>query len=435
MNPSLRREIYRLVALVSLAMLVSALAQAVWPLVLALFGYGAWQLYQLWRLFRWVNRQDAVPPNNSGLWSELTLKLERSFKREARARTQLKNTIKRSRDSVRALADGVIITNSAGQIEYWNPAAGDYLRLRQDKDRGQPLTNLIREPRFHAYCNQGEFGEPLEISAPGDDNRILEILITEFGPGDRLLVVRDVSRMRQLEQMRKDFVSNVSHELKTPLTVLRGYLETLLDSTPDNESRLRRALEQMNQQSGRMQDLVHDLLLLSRLESVEVQEQQRPVPLYDIFQRLCADARSQDAFAEHRFELDIPEDARLVGHYGELESAFDNLLTNAVKYTGSGGRIRVTYREDADGAHLAVQDNGMGIDPAHIPRLTERFYRPDQARVAAAGGTGLGLAIVKHVLLHHDAHLDITSEPGKGSTFTCHFPAAQLVRDESVAAP
>ena len=434
MNPDLAREINRLLALTGAAVLVALFVGSVWPLPAALLVYTGWQLHQLWRLYDWAVGEAEEPPNNSGLWGKLTQHLEQLFKREAQARSNLENTIERARESVNALADGVILTDAAGHMEYWNDAAAHYLHFRGDVDLGQPLTNLIREPRFHRYFNGTDFSEPLEITAPADDNLVLQFRITEFGPGDRLLLVRDVSRMRHLEEMRKDFVANVSHELKTPLTVLRGWLETLEDTVPEEQSRVHRALEQMNQQSGRMQALVQDLLLLSRLESTDPREQKAAVPLRGTLEHLCADARGLDPSGNQTLELDVPEDARLVGHPGELESAFGNLLTNAVKYTGAGGHIRVRYWQDGDGAHLAVEDDGMGIDPAHIPRLTERFYRPDNARAASVGGTGLGLAIVKHVLLRHNAHLEIRSEPGKGSAFICHFPPESLVSGPTAVA-
>ncbi len=434
MNPELAREINRLLALTGAAVLVALFAGSVWPLPAALLIYAGWHLHQLWQLYRWVAGETREPPDNSGLWGALTQRLEQLFKREAQGRTHLENIIERARDSVNALGDGVILTDATGHLEYWNDAAAHYLRFRDQVDLGQPLTNLIREPRFYRYFKNNDFDEPLEITAPADDNLVLQFRITEFGPGDRLLLVRDVSRMRHLEQMRKDFVANVSHELKTPLTVLRGWLETLGDTVPEEQHRVHRALDQMNQQSGRMQALVQDLLLLSRLESTDPQEQKAAVPLRGTLERLCEDARGLDPSRNQTIELEVADDARLVGHPGELESAFGNLLTNAVKYTGADGQIRVRYWQDADGAHLAVEDNGMGIDPAHIPRLTERFYRPDNARAASVGGTGLGLAIVKHVLLRHNAHLEIRSEPGKGSAFICHFPPESLVSGPTVVA-
>lgn len=434
MNPALAREINRLLALSGAAALAALFLHSLWPLVAALLVYAGWHLHHLWQLYRWVARGAEEPPDNSGLWGELTQRLEQLFKREEQARGNLENTIERARESVNALAEGVILTDATGHLEYWNEAAARHLHFRGDADLGQPLTNLIRDPRFHRYFIQGDFSEPLELTAPADDNLILQFRITEFGPGDRLMLVRDISRMRHLEEMRKDFVANVSHELKTPLTVLRGWLETLDDTVPEEQNRVRRALEQMNQQSGRMQALVQDLLLLSRLESADPQEQKVAVPLHGMLQRLCEDARGLDPSKDPVIELDMPEDARLVGHPGELESALGNLLTNAVKYSHAEARIRVRYWQDGEGAHLAVEDDGMGIDPAHIPRLTERFYRPDNARAANVGGTGLGLAIVKHVLLRHDARLDIRSEPGKGSTFICHFPPSSLVDGPTVVA-
>ena len=260
-----------------------------------------------------------------------------------------------------------------------------------------------------------------------DDNRILQLRITEFGVGDQLILARDVTRIHHLEQMRKDFVANVSHELKTPLTVLKGYLETLLDTVPEEQTRLRRALTQMDTQSQRMEALVQDLLLLSRLENTEADNLQQAVAVHGMLQRMRESALALAPEKQQTIELDVPENARLIANPAELESAFGNLIVNAVKYTPAHGVIRIHWWQDADGAHLSVRDNGIGIDPAHIPRLTERFYRPDNSRVTQTGGTGLGLAIVKHVMIRHNGKLEIKSELGSGSNFTCHFPASRLV--------
>jgi two-component system phosphate regulon sensor histidine kinase PhoR len=247
-------------------------------------------------------------------------------------------------------------------------------------------------------------------------------------------MVRDVTRLHKLEQMRKDFVANVSHELKTPLTVLKGYLETLLGSVPDDQTRLRRALSQMNQQSSRMEALVNDLLMLSRLESSQPEGAQQAVLLHGLLQRMRDDAQTLSGDKQQQISVDVPADARLIGSPAELESAFGNLISNAVKYSPAKSEISIRYWQDDRGAHFSVSDNGYGIDPTHIPRLTERFYRPDSSRHSETGGTGLGLAIVKHIMIRHQGRLEIKSEIGKGSTFTCHFPPARLVTKPTAVA-
>jgi two-component system phosphate regulon sensor histidine kinase PhoR len=390
--------------------------------------YIIWSTRQLFALYAWLVREEHTePPDSVGLWGEFYTRLEHLFQKERRAQDNLQSIIVRAQQSVNALEDVVVLIDQHGYLEYWNHAAGRHLGFRADKDLGQPLTNLIRHPRFTDYLTKGDFREPLEIPSPVDDNRILQLRITEFGVGDQLILARDVTRIHHLEQMRKDFVANVSHELKTPLTVLKGYLETLLDTVPEEQTRLRRALTQMDTQSQRMEALVQDLLLLSRLENTEADNLQQAVAVHGMLQRMRESALALAPEKQQTIELDVPENARLIANPAELESAFGNLIVNAVKYTPAHGVIRIHWWQDADGAHLSVRDNGIGIDPAHIPRLTERFYRPDNSRVTQTGGTGLGLAIVKHVMIRHNGKLEIKSELGRGSNFTCHFPASRLV--------
>ncbi len=428
MKASLGKEVNRIVILVAVSVAVCLALRSIWPLVAGLALYIIWSTRQLFALYAWLVREEHTePPDSVGLWGEFYTRLEHLFQKERRAQDNLQSIIVRAQQSVNALEDVVVLIDQHGYLEYWNHAAGRHLGFRADKDLGQPLTNLIRHPRFTDYLAKGDFREPLEIPSPVDDNRILQLRITEFGVGDQLILARDVTRIHHLEQMRKDFVANVSHELKTPLTVLKGYLETLLDTVPEEQTRLRRALTQMDTQSQRMEALVQDLLLLSRLENTEADNLQQAVAVHGMLQRMRESALALAPDKHQTIELDVPENARLVANPAELESAFGNLIINAVKYTPANGKIGIHWWQDASGAHLSVRDNGVGIDPAHIPRLTERFYRPDNSRVTQTGGTGLGLAIVKHVMIRHNGKLEIKSELGKGSSFTCHFPASRLV--------
>ena len=390
---------------------------------------------QLFELYSWLTQKEHTePPDSSGLWGDLYTHLEHLFRKERRAREELAGIIQRAQSSVNALEDAVLLIDRHGRLEYFNHTAEQFLGFRQTQDMNQVLTNLIRDPRLYQYLQQRHFREPLELASPKDDNRILQYRVTEFGIGDRLILVRDVTRLHKLEQMRKDFVANVSHELKTPLTVLKGYLETLLGSVPDDQTRLRRALSQMNQQSSRMEALVHDLLMLSRLENSQPEDAQQAVALHGLLQRMRDDAESLSGEKQQQISVEVPMEARLIGSPAELESAFGNLISNAVKYSPAKSEIRIRYWQDERGAHFSVSDNGYGIDPTHIPRLTERFYRPDSSRHSETGGTGLGLAIVKHIMIRHQGRLEIKSEIGKGSTFTCHFPTTRLVTKPTAVA-
>ena len=434
MKASLAREVNRLILLVALASAAAIALKSVWPIAIVLAAYIYWSVSRLFELYTWlVQEEHTEPPDSTGLWGDLYTRLEHLFRKERRAQDELNGIIMRAQESVNALEEGVLLIDEHGRLEYANQAAQEMVGIRP-QDQQQILTNLIRTPALVQYLHRGQFKDPLELTSPRNDNLILQMRITEFGRGDRLILMRDVTRLHHLEQMRKDFVANVSHELKTPLTVLKGYLETLMDSVPEDQTRLHRALSQMSQQSSRMEALVHDLLLLSRLENTEADKAQHAVLLQGMLQRMRDDARSLSGEARHEITVEVPADAKLVGNPAELESAFGNLITNAVKYTPAGGKIAIRYWQDDHGAHLSVSDNGIGIDPAHIPRLTERFFRPDNSRHARTGGTGLGLAIVKHVMIRHQGRLEIRSELGKGSTFTCHFPPKRLVNKPTAVA-
>lgn len=434
MKASLAGEINRLILLVGIASLAAIALESVWPIAIALAGYIYWSVSRLFELYRWlIQEEHTEPPDSTGLWGDLYTRLEHLFQKERRAQDDLNNIIARAQESVTALEDGVLLVDQHGRLEYFNLAAQELIGIRS-LDQNQMLTNLIRDPAMVKYLARAKFDRPLELTSPRDDNLILQFRVTQFGRGDRLMLVRDVTRLHHLEQMRKDFVANVSHELKTPLTVLKGYLETLSEAVPEGQARLHRALSQMSQQSSRMEALVHDLLLLSRLENTEADKAEHAVALEGMLERMADDARALSGDRKHEVVLDVPSGARLIGNPAELESAFGNLITNAVKYTPEQGTITIRYWQDDRGAHLSVQDNGIGIDPAHIPRLTERFYRPDNSRHLQTGGTGLGLAIVKHVMIRHQGRLEIDSELGKGSTFTCHFPPKLLVNGPTAVA-
>ena len=290
----------------------------------------------------------------------------------------------------------------------------------------------MRHPRFKEYFEQENYLEPLEIPSPISDRLRIQLHITRYGNNEHLMLVRDVTRIHQLEQMRKDFVANVSHELRTPLTVIAGYLETLLDNVEEVNPRWVRALTQMQQQGVRMQTLLNDLLLLAKLEATDYPSDNQPVAIDSLLQSIKGDAQALSGQRNQRITLDAEPGVRLKGSEAELRSAFSNLVFNAVKYTQDEGQIRIRWWADAQGAHLSVQDSGIGIDAKHLPRLTERFYRVDSSRNSNTGGTGLGLAIVKHVLLRHRARLEISSVLGHGSTFTCHFPPPQVTRSRMV---
>jgi two-component system, OmpR family, phosphate regulon sensor histidine kinase PhoR len=429
-----RNEIRRLILWAVAAIALSLLVEDSWPLLVVTLIVLAFYVRQLLRLSRWValSQSRNELPETTGAWGRLFDEIYHRLRREEQARQTLEQLMARAENSVTALRDAVVVVDSQGRLEYWNVAAQRLLGFKSPHDTRQTFTNLVRDPRLMNYLERGDFRTPITLPSPLNELIMLEFTVTRFGKGELLVLVRDVTRLHNLEQMRKDFVANVSHELKTPLTVLKGYLETLLGSVPEEQTRLHRALNQMNQQSQRMENLVTDLLMLARLEGTEVDSQPRDIAVAEMLQRQAADGRALAKALEKSIQIEVAVDpsVKLRGNALELESGFGNLITNAVKYTQTGGNVSVRWWQDDQGGHMSVTDNGPGIDPKHIPRLTERFYRPDNSRVTQTGGTGLGLAIVKHVMLRHDGKLEIASTPRKGSTFTCHFPVSRICQSE-----
>lgn len=396
-----------------------------WALAAGFLSYIVLHLRQLEKLSRWLRDEaEAEIPEATGVWGEVFQNIYQLQRDARRARANLLGIIERARSSVSALKDAVVLVDGNGNLEWWNPAAEKMLGLQSPTDLGQPVTNLIRDPVFIRYFEQGPYEEALQLPSFVQPSHYLQYNITRFGSNDRLMIVEDVTRLHNLEQMRKDFVANVSHELRTPLTVLSGYLETLLSQDDQLSPRWKRALQQMDAQAGRMTSLVNDLLLLSRLENDAVQREHRAINVPVMLAQLRNEAIAFGLEKHQTITLECDEKLRLVGLEEELRSAFSNLVTNAVKYTPSHGHIQLRWWEEGSHVFFSVSDDGIGIDAKHIPRLTERFYRADAARSTATGGTGLGLAIVKHVLIEHKAHLDVRSVLGKGSTFTCVFPAS-----------
>lgn len=329
------------------------------------------------------------------------------------------------RESTSALPDATVVLDSDQAVQWWNDKADKNLGFDRTSCRGKHIRKLLKDPVFHAYLDAGDFSRPIQMPSPLDDGITLEVRIVPFGKGKLLLQARDISRLAHLETIRSDFVANVSHEMRTPLTVVHGYLESMIHSRDEGLNQWQQIIEQMYQQSTRMQRIVEDLLLISRLES---EKDKRTLERFDVRPLLSAikdEAITLSGSKKHKISLDIDGDTSFVGVFSEIDSAFSNLVSNAVRYTPAGGEIRIRWWHGEEGPCFSVADSGIGIEKEHIPRLTERFYRVDVARSRGSGGTGLGLAIVKHVLLRHGSELRISSRPGKGSTFMCSFPLTQ----------
>jgi len=402
-------------------------------LALVFFILLAFHYLNQWRLLRWLKDPvlDAIP-DASGTWGEIFAHLYRSVKKEKQSQRVLSATLVRFRQAGEAMPDGVTVLDAENRIEWMNPSAEGHFGLTVRRDRLQAITNLVRQPMFAAYLAAQRYGEPLQLRGPAEGDRVLSIQLVPYGINEKLLLSRDVSRWERMEAMRRDFIANVSHELRTPLTVMKGFLETLTDARSTDEKLFLRSLALMTEQSERMQRLVEDLLMLSRLEDSGYILREEAIDMAALVRSVLVDAESVNA-GQHRIASRI-ERVWMTGSREELRSCFSNLVTNAIRYTAAGGDIEVSWGLENGEPVFRVADNGEGIAPEHIPRLTERFYRVDRSRSRATGGTGLGLAIVKHVLQRHQARLEIDSEIGRGSTFSCLFPATRIAPASSTLA-
>lgn len=422
-------EIWRLilisVPLLLVGLLTGYLGTVLWIGVLA---YLAWNLYHIAKLERWMREgKKFQPPNASGIWGQIYQHFYRLQQRHRKRKKRLTNFLKRFQKSTAAMPDAVVILRSNSEIDWWNEAARTLLDLRFPQDAGQRIGNLVRDPRFVDYLLRGDFTRPVEFISPVDDQTHLQGRVVAFGKNERLLLIQDITQLYRVEQMRKDFVANVSHELRTPLTVVKGFIETLQDNQTLPGPQLAHSLELMAQQSERMQNLVEDLLLLSRLESATLDAGWQDVAVPDLIESLIEEARSFSGAKDHQFRLEVDAQLWLRGIQEELYSAFSNLVFNAVRYTPAGGDICVAWYCDDAGVHFSVEDSGIGIDKHHLSRLTERFYRVDVGRSREYGGTGLGLAICKHVLQRHQGKLQVESTLGVGSLFRCDFPTSVAI--------
>ena len=405
-------------------------------LVGSLAGALVWALLDALRMRRvlaWLKGGDwNHPPALPVGWRSLADQSRRVYRVLIRQAQDNQDRLDEFLAAIQASPNGVLLLDSAGRIEWCNQTAADHLGVDPQRDLMQHVTNLVREPAFLSYLNVADFDQEVQINGYGASPAKpvqVSVHIHPYGKKRRLMLTRDVTAVQQAEAMRRDFVANVSHEIRTPLTVLSGFVETL-QNLPLNETERLKYLALMAQQAERMQTLVNDLLMLSRLEGSPLPSRQDWSRARDLLGRCVEEARGLSEVlnqSEHRIEMELGGDFELAGNAGELISGISNLLSNAVRYTPGGGRIScgIKFRADGD-AEVWVADTGPGISPEHIPRLTERFYRVDRSRSRETGGTGLGLAIVKHVVQRHGGQLSIASKLGQGSVFTLRFPADRI---------
>lgn len=391
---------------------------------------GVYHVRNLYKLVSWLRMpvDDAPPmPRAIGMWDYIFADVNSRARSASRRQQRLSSALDRFREASQAMPHGLLFLSNTHTIEWVNRQGEQHFGLEQARDQGMPITNLVRQPDFVRYLQEGRYDEPLTLTIGRPHSRMLMVHVVPFSEDMRLLMSEDITQGERLQAMRRDFVANVSHEMRTPLTVVTGFLETVIDGLDDLEKDdIRHFLGLASEQAGRMQRLIQDLLTLSALEADEPIRHEEAVDVANLLEEVQQEAQVVSG-GRHTIELDCSTHARLLGNAKELYSAFANLAINAVRYTPAGGNIRISWRQRGSVVEYAVKDDGIGIAPEHIPRLTERFYRVDRGRSRETGGTGLGLAIVKHVLSRHQGDLLIESEPATGSTFTACFPARRLV--------
>ncbi|HXF15984.1 MAG TPA: phosphate regulon sensor histidine kinase PhoR [Burkholderiales bacterium] len=430
----------------STVFLIGVIVLLSWPLLghggallflcMMLLGLLMHHLRNLSLLYRWLQHpQSHSLPTGSGAWEYLSSHMLKMLKRQRETEARLNEALSRFQLAGAALPDAVVILDGADRIEWCNPSAENYFGLDNNRDRGQQITYILRQPQFVQHLASEHAGDPLvlRMSRPAGE-MVLAVQQVPYGENHRLLLGRDITRWERLETTRRDFVANVSHELRTPLTVVGGFLETLADMEVPDPEMSRRAIGLMRQQTSRMTRLVEDLLTLSRLESAQSPSREEDVNVPEMVRALLHEAQALSA-GHHQIRLVVESADWLKGNTEELRSAFSNLVSNAVRYTPDNGAIEISWKVRDTHLVFAVKDNGIGIEPQHIDRLTERFYRVDRSRSRETGGTGLGLAIVKHVVNRHQGLLDIQSTPGSGSTFSVLFPETRRLATGRPATP
>jgi two-component system phosphate regulon sensor histidine kinase PhoR len=327
----------------------------------------------------------------------------------------------RFQSGIEALPDAALILSPDLVIMSGNKKAQRLLGVRFPDDVGKHIKQLLIDPEFSRYLQQGQFETPCSITSPINNELQLEISVMAFGGEQVILMSRAIAKYHRLKKMRREFVANVSHELKTPLTVVRGYVEMIQDTEYALDPHWNKVFDTIEGQVSRMERLVEQLLSLSKVENNRGDDEMKLVDMPALVENLVEDARWLNQNKQHELHSHITQGVGVFGIETELKSACTNLISNAIAYTPANGKIDVSWRRNGDKVIFSVKDNGDGIKSDQLNRLTERFYRIDKSRSRDTGGSGLGLAIVKHVLLHHKAELVITSEWGQGSEFAIYF--------------
>lgn len=398
---------------------------------LAIVAFILYQVNQFTKLYTWLGDSLNADLDVKGIWEELAYNIYRKRKRSRQRKKSLSGMLRRFQDAINIMPDATVVLDDENNILWLNPAAGDILRLTM-KDVGNNIGNLVRIPSFIHFLKHAKDADSFEMQSPFEDSQTLDIRVMPYGVGQQLLLVRNITQVQRLKVMRQEFVANVSHELRTPLTVILGYLETLEDIDDLTLEEIKHQLLKLKSPARRMNQIVADLLMLSKLDT-DTPSESNVSPLIDmsVLLQMVKKDGEQLSQGKHELSLEIEQPVKLRAIESEIYSAISNLVSNAIRYSPDGGKICIKASLNHNSFQISVTDQGLGVSQEHVSRLTERFYRVDAGRSREVGGTGLGLAIVNQILRRHDAELKIESIPGKGSTFTCIFP---LSRTEEVPA-
>ena len=385
----------------------------------------------LYQLHTWFKNPDLKSiPEGSGAWEDVFTALLQYERNNLSNQAQLGSALERFNLTANAIPDGLVILGISNEIEWCTAHAENQLGLNLRTDKNLPIVNLIRDSHFIAYLYSEDYSEPFKLKSWHNPELTLEIQLIPFANQQKLLICRDMTQLEKVDAMRRDFIANVSHELRTPLTVVGGFLETLSDMEGAVPAALKTYFAMMEDQTSRMRRIIEDLLTLSTIESNVEAPDDNEIEMAKLLKIVQNDALGLGqalSKAKHKIHLNADPTLNLNGSQDELQSAFGNLVSNAVRYTPKGGEIFITWNLINEQPVFAVCDTGIGIEQQHIDRLTERFYRVDRGRSRETGGTGLGLSIVKHILIRHQAKLEISSEIGVGSTFSVVFPKARIM--------
>jgi two-component system phosphate regulon sensor histidine kinase PhoR len=432
MNKFRAQEVWRLAGVLLTGVIVGLITSQLWPAIaITLLVYCVWLLRNIFILDHWIEKglKRSQAPIAGGVLDNIVSNIYRLKRNQKRGKKRLAQLLGQFRDSAKALPEATVILTRTSEIQWFNEAAENLLGLQSPRDIDQRIDNLLRDPEFHKFLHARKRKGELRLTSPLDSSITLSCRLINYGKENLLLTVRDVSIRERVDRVRREFVTNASHELRTPLTVIRGYLEVMSTDktcTSDVQDKMRIILEQ----TSHMEIIINEMLTLSRLENSTLEADEGEIlNIADILQQLALDAVQSGRAAAEQITVAADETLCLLGIKQEIISVCSNLIYNALQHNPPNTPVDLQWFQSGSSEPcLVVEDDGKGIEPQHLRRLTERFYRVDSSRSRESGGSGLGLAIVKHIVQRHGGHIDISSTPSEGSTFTCCFSVTRIVK-------